>query len=79
MRISGNVVAATIILGFILTAGASAEHKGTQNLHDRLTFRFLVDSPLRPPNNALEWVDGSPDGVVCFEGLVQHPSRVHVI
>jgi hypothetical protein len=50
-----------------------------QNPHDRLTFRFLVDSPLRPPNNALEWVDGSPDDVLCFEGIVQHPSKVHLI
>lgn len=45
----------------------------------RLTLRFLVDSPLRPPNNALEWVDGSPDDVLCFEGIMQHPSHVHLI
>ena len=50
-----------------------------QNPHDRLTFRFLVDSALRPPNNTLEWVDGSADGVLCFEGIVQHPSIVHLI
>jgi hypothetical protein len=50
-----------------------------QNPHDRLTFRFLVDSPLRPPTNALEWVDGSPEDVLCFEGIVQHPSEVHLI
>src|SRR5688572_15335534 len=50
-----------------------------QNPNDRLTFRFLVDNPLRPPNNAVEWVDGSPDDVLCFEGIVQHPSHVHLI
>jgi hypothetical protein len=79
MHINRNVVAATLILGFVLTAGAFAESKATQALRDQLTFRFLVDSPLRPPTNALEWVDGSPDDVVCFEGIAQHPSRVHVI
>jgi hypothetical protein len=45
----------------------------------RLTFRFLVDNPLRPPNNPLEWVDGSPDDVLCFEGIVQHSSYVRSI
>jgi hypothetical protein len=64
MRIRMTIVAATLIRGFVLTAGASAEHKGRP-----ITFRFLVDSPSRPPNNALEWVDGSPDDVVYFEGL----------
>jgi hypothetical protein len=49
-----------------------------QNPHDRLTFRFLVDSALRPPNNTLEWVDGSPDDVLCFEGIIQHPSHVRL-
>jgi hypothetical protein len=46
---------------------------------NRITFRFLVDSPLRPPNNALEQGDGSSDDVLCFEGIVQHPSYEHVI
>lgn len=47
--------------------------------NDRLTFRFLVDSPLRPPTNTLEWVDGSPDDVLCFEGIIQHPDNIHWI
>jgi hypothetical protein len=46
---------------------------------NRLTFRFLVNGPLRPPNNRLEWADGSSDDVLCFEGIVQHPSLVHLI
>ena len=46
---------------------------------NRLTLRFLVDSPLRPPNTPLEWVDGSPDDVLCFEGIMQHPSDVYLI
>ncbi len=62
-------IAATLLL-----AGAC----WAQNPHDRLTFRFLVDSDLRAPNNPLEWVDGSPDGVLCFEGTVQHPSNAHL-
>jgi hypothetical protein len=57
-----------------------------QVLHRKpLTFRFLVESPLRPPNNPLEWVDGSSAGVLCFEGIVgvngnmnlsQFPNRI---
>jgi hypothetical protein len=50
-----------------------------ENLHDRLTFRFLVDGVLRSPTNALEWVDGSPKDVLCFEGIVQHPTHAHLI
>lgn len=46
---------------------------------NRLTLRFLVDSLLRPPNTTLEWVDGSPDDVLCFEGIMQHPSDVYLI
>jgi hypothetical protein len=49
-----------------------------QHPHDRLTLRFLVDSPLRAPNHPLEWVDGSPDDVLCFEGIMQHPSKPHL-
>jgi hypothetical protein len=45
----------------------------------RFTLRFLVDSPLRPPNTTLEWVDGSPDDVLCFEGIMQHPSDDYLI
>jgi len=41
---------------------------------NRLTLRFLVDSPLRPLNTTLEWVDGSPDDVLCFEGIMQRPN-----
>jgi hypothetical protein len=59
----------------LLLAGTCWAH----NPNDRLTFRFLVDGPLRPPNNAPEWVDGSPDDVLCFEGIVQHPRNVHLI
>jgi hypothetical protein len=79
MPLTRSIVAATLMLGLVLTAAASAEDNRAQRPHDRITFRFLVDSPLRPPNNPLEWVDGSPDDVLCFEGVVQHPSRVHVI
>jgi len=56
-------------------------HEATLQAPNRnqLTLRFLVDSPLRPPNTALEWVDGSPDDVLCFEGIMQHPSDIHLI
>ena len=64
-----------LFAAILLLAGTCWAH----NPNDRLTFRFLVDSPLRPPNNALEWVDGSPDDVLCFEGIAQHPSHVHLI
>jgi len=47
--------------------------------HNRLTLRFLVDSSLRPPTTTLEWVDGSPDDVLCFEGIMQHPSDDYLI
>jgi hypothetical protein len=50
-----------------------------QNPHDRIVFRFLVDSALRPPNDSVEWVDGNPDDVLCFDGSIRHPSIVHLI
>jgi hypothetical protein len=33
---------------------------------------------LRPPRHALEWVDGSPDDVLCFEDTMHHPNEVHL-
>ncbi len=40
----------------------------------RIVFRFVAEGSLRPPNNSLEWVEDSPDGVLCFEGDLQHPT-----
>ncbi|KAL6055869.1 hypothetical protein QOT17_016492 [Balamuthia mandrillaris] len=44
----------------------------------RITFRYLVDGPLRPPsaNEPNEAVNGSQEEVLCFDGLIQdadHP------
>ena len=64
-----------LFAALLLLAGTCWAH----NPNDRLTFRFLVNSALSPPDNALEWVDGSPDDVHCFEGIIQHPSRVQLI
>jgi hypothetical protein len=82
LRFEGSPDCLETIMRIHLLFAATLLLAGTcwaQNLHDRLVFRFLVDSPLRPPDNRLEWVDGKPDGVLCFEGIVQHPSNVHLI
>jgi hypothetical protein len=68
-------------LGDYLVNVSNQLHEATiqASNRNRLTLRFLVDSPLRPPNTPLEWVDGSPDDVLCFEGIMQHPSDVYLI
>lgn len=58
----------------LMTAVASA-----QPPHQGLTFRFLVDSPLRPPASPIEWVDGRPDDVLCFDGVVQDTDKGRVV
>jgi len=59
----------------LLLAGTCWAH----HPNHRLTFRLLVDRSLRPLNHPLEWGDGSPDNVLGFEGIVQHPSKAHLI
>jgi hypothetical protein len=59
----------------LLLAGTCWAH----HPNNRLTFRFLVDCSLRPPTHPLEWGDGNPNDVLCFEGIVQHPSKAHLI
>ena len=66
-----RLLVASILLG-ATTAWAQPPSEG-------LTFRFLVDSGLRPPASALEWVEGSPDGVLCFDGVAQDPDNADVI
>ena len=56
----------------VLLAGGPA---WAQAPTDGLTFRFVVDGPLRPPAHGLEWVNGSPDDVLCFEGVAQAPDN----
>jgi hypothetical protein len=65
-----------VLLAEILLAASTS---WAQTPDEGLTFRFLVDSTLRPPSSTLEWVDGSPDAVLCFDGIAQDPSNDHRI
>lgn len=69
------LVAATVLAGSVFAAGAS----WAQTPHEGFTFRFVVDSPLRQPASMLEWVDGRPDDVLCFDGAVQDPNNDRVV
>ncbi len=47
--------------------------------NDEIVFRFVVDTPLRAPESELEWVDGSPEGVLCFDGVAKSTKNPKVV
>jgi hypothetical protein len=64
-----------LMVAAVLLAGGPA---WAQSPQEGLTFRFVVDGPLRPPAHELEWVNGSPDDVLCFEGVALAPDTARL-